>query len=157
MRSLDRWLERSATTLNRTTGILAVAVTLALGVSGCTGFSYLSKNYAAVGVQIVTIGCKDPYSVYDQRRVNKMLVVSDGLREITGCGIDERYDGQGGPAETRAKRLREAARTFLDETARENCKITGEAVFSDLQTEFSYICKPTPEERGLKVPRLPGR
>ncbi len=143
--------------MNRTTGILAVSAALGLLVTGCTGFSYLSKNYATVGVQIVTIGCNDPYSVYDQRRVNKMLVVSDGIREITGCGIDERYDGQGGPAATRAKRLREAARTFLNETAREDCKITGESVFSDLQTEFSYVCNPTPESRGLKVPRLPGR
>ncbi|WP_019905510.1 hypothetical protein [Methylobacterium sp. 77] len=143
--------------MNRNTGILAVAAILAVGVSGCTGFSYLSKNYASVGAQVVTIGCNDPYTVYDQRRVSKMLVVSDGVREITGCGIDERYDGQGGPAATRAKRLREAARTFLDETARDYCKITGESVFTDLQTEFTYVCTPAPEARGLKVPRLSGR
>ena len=137
----------------RFTGPLAAATALGLLASGCTGFAYLSKNYVSLAPQVVTIGCKDPYEVYDQRRVNKMLVVSNGLREVTGCGIDERFDGQAVEA-TRAKRLREAARTFLDETAREDCKITGETVFSDLQTEFAYRCAVPPP---AKIPRLPGR
>ena len=40
---------------------------------------------------------------------------------------------------------------------REDCKIAGERVFSDLQTEFRYTCAGPIEPRGTKVPRLPGR
>lgn len=140
----------------RLTGSLAATLVLGLLVSGCTGFAYISKTYVSLTPQVVTIGCKDPYEVYDQRRVRKMLVVSNGLREFTGCGIDDRFEG-GDPAVTRAKRFREAARAYLDETVREDCKITGETVFNDLQTEFAYRCAAPIEPRGTKVPRLPGR
>jgi hypothetical protein len=131
-------------------------ITLGLLASGCTGFSYLSKTYVSLTPQVVTIGCKDPYEVYDQRRLRKMLIVSNSLREVTGCGIDDRLEG-GNPALTRTKRFRDAARTYLDETVREDCRITGETVFTDLQTEFAYTCAGPIEPRGTKVPRLPGR
>lgn len=131
-------------------------ITLGLLASGCTGFSYLSKTYVSLTPQVVTIGCKDPYEVYDQRRLRKMLIVSNSLREVTGCGIDDRLEG-GDPALTRTKRFRDAARTYLDETVREDCRITGETVFTDLQTEFAYTCAGPIEPRGTKVPRLPGR
>ena len=136
----------------------ATMAVIALGLlaSGCTGFSYLSKTYVSLTPQVVTIGCKDPYEVYDQRRIRKMLIVSNSLREVTGCGIDDRLDG-GDPALTRTKRFRDAARTYLDETVREDCRITGETVFTDLQTEFAYTCTGPIEPRGTKVPRLPGR
>ena len=139
----------------RLTSLIGIAV-LGLLASGCTGFSYLSKTYVALTPQVVTIGCKDPYEVYDQRRIRKMLIVSNSLREITGCGIDDRLNG-GDPALTRVRRFREAARTYLDETVREDCRITGETVFTDLQTEFAYTCAGPIEPRGTKVPRLPGR
>ncbi|GJD30440.1 hypothetical protein PMNALOAF_1687 [Methylobacterium adhaesivum] len=139
----------------RLTSLIGIAV-LGLLASGCTGFSYLSKTYVALTPQVVTIGCKDPYEVYDQRRIRKMLIVSNALREFTGCGSDDRLDG-GDPGLTRAKRFREAARAYLDETVREDCKITGETVFSDLQTEFTYTCAGPIEPRDTKVPRLPGR
>lgn len=131
-------------------------ITLGLLASGCTGFSYVSKTYVSLTPQVVTIGCKDPYEVYDQRRLRKMLIVSNSLREVTGCGIDDRLEG-GDPALTRTKRFRDAARTYLDETVREDCRITGETVFTDLQTEFAYTCAGPIEPRGTKVPRLPGR
>ena len=131
-------------------------ITLGLLASGCTGFSYLSKTYVSLTPQVVTIGCKDPYEVYDQRRLRKMLIVSNSLREVTGCGIDDRLEG-GDPALTRTKRFRDAARTYLDETVREDSRITGETVFTDLQTEFAYTCAGPIEPRGTKVPRLPGR
>lgn len=136
----------------------AALAVIALGLlaSGCTGFSYLSKTYVSLTPQVVTIGCKDPYEVYDQRRLRKMLIVSNSLREVTGCGIDDRLEG-GDPALTRTKRFRDAARTYLDETVREDCRITGETVFTDLQTEFAYTCAGPIEPRGTKVPRLPGR
>lgn len=137
---------------------LAVPLVLALGagLSGCTGFSYISKTYVSLTPQVVTIGCKDPYEVYDQRQVRKMLIVSNALREVAGCGIDGGVDERD-PAETRSKRFREAARAYLDETVREECRITGETVFTDLQTEFAYTCAEPIEPRGTKVPRLPGR
>ncbi|SFG37142.1 hypothetical protein [Methylobacterium gossipiicola] len=143
---------KGASKVYRLTSVLV----LGLLASGCTGFAYLSKTYVALTPQVVTIGCKDPYEVYDQRRIRKMLIVSNSLREITGCGIDDRLDG-GDPALTRAKRFREAARAYLDETVREDCKITGETVFTDLQTEFTYTCAGPIEPRDAKVPRLPGR
>ena len=128
----------------------------ALAASGCTGFSYISKTYVSLTPQVVTIGCNDPYEVYDQRQKRRMLIVSDALREVTGCGIGEGYAGRD-PGETRAARFRLAARTYLDETLREDCRITGETVFTDLQTEFAYACGGPIEKRGTKVPRLPGR
>lgn len=137
-----------------------LAIPLALGLSlaatGCTGFSYISKTYVSLTPQIVTIGCNEPYEVYDQRQKRTMLVVSNGLREVTGCGIGERSAGRD-PAATRMQRFREAARTYLDETVREDCRITGETIFTDLQTEFTYACSAPIEPRGTKVPRLPGR
>ena len=134
----------------------SLAVALGLSASGCTGFSYISKTYVSLTPQVVTIGCNDPYEVYDQRQQRRILIVSNGLREVTGCGIGEGYAGRD-PGETRAARFRLAARSYLDETVREACKITGETVFTDLQTEFVYTCAGPIEKRGTKVPRLPGR
>lgn len=140
----------------RLTGSLTATIALGFLASGCTGFAYISKTYVSLTPQVVTIGCKDPYEVYDQRRVRRMLIVSNALRETTGCGIDDALAG-GDPALTRVKRFREAARTYLDETLREECRISGETVFTDLQTEFTYTCAGPIEARDAKVPRLPGR
>ncbi|WP_375462930.1 hypothetical protein [uncultured Methylobacterium sp.] len=134
----------------------AVALGVALGVSGCTGFSYISKTYVSLRPQVVTIGCNDPYEVYDQRQQRRLLIVSNAVREVTGCGIGDRYADRD-PGETRVTRFRLAARTYLDETVREDCRITGETVFTDLQSEFVYTCGGPIEKRGTKVPRLPGR
>lgn len=133
---------------------LAVPLVLVLGVghTGCTGFAYISKTYVSLTPQIVTIGCNEPYEVYDQRRARRMLVVSNGLREVAGCGLDDQD-----PASSRPKRFRAAARAYLDETVRDQCRITGETVFTDLQTEFAYACAEPIEARGTTVPRLPGR
>ena len=140
--------------MQRLAFLLAVATGLA--VTGCTGFSHISKTYVSLTPQVVTISCNDPYEVYDQRQQRRMLIVSNALREVTGCGIGDRY-AERDPGETRAARFRLAARTYLDETVREDCKITGEAVFTDLQTEFVYACAGPVEARTAKVPRLPGR
>lgn len=143
-----------ATTIRR----LAIPLVLgtALTTSGCTGFAYISKTYVSQIPQVVTIGCNEPYEIYDNRQRRRVLVVSNALREVTGCEIGRGGDGRP-PAETRATRFRTAARTYLDETVREDCKITGETVFSDLQAEFVYACDGPVEPRGTKVPRLPGR
>ncbi|HEX8416110.1 MAG TPA: hypothetical protein VF641_00760 [Methylobacterium sp.] len=135
----------------RLIGPVAV-VSLGLLASGCNAFSYISKTYVALTPQVVTTGCNEPYEVYDQRRSRKMLIVSNGLREVAGCGLEG-----ADPAASRSRRFREAARTYLDETVREDCRITGETVFGDLQTEFAYACAAPIEARGTKVPRLPGR
>lgn len=135
---------------------LAGALALALSLGGCTGFAYISKTYVSLTPQVVTIGCKDPYEVYDQRQSRSMLVVSNTLREVTGCSVGDAFRGRD-PAETRVERFRLAARTYLDETVREDCKIVGERVFNDLQTEFRYACSAPIEPRGTAVPRLPGR
>ncbi|UYW27759.1 hypothetical protein [Methylorubrum extorquens] len=127
-----------------------------LAVSGCTGFGYISQTYVSQVPQVVTIGCNEPYEVYDNRQRRRVLVVSNALREVTGCDVGRVGNGRP-PAETRAARFRTAARTYLDETVREDCKITGEIVFSDLQTEFAYACDAPVEPRGTAVPRLPGR
>ncbi|CAO4162969.1 hypothetical protein [Methylorubrum populi] len=143
-----------ATTVRR----LALPLMLvgSLGISGCTGFGYISQTYVSQVPQVVTIGCNEPYEIYDNRQRRRVLVVSNALREVAGCEL-----GRGGmdraPAETRPARFRAAMRTYLDETAREDCKITGETVFSDLQTEFAYACDAPVEPRGTVVPRLPGR
>jgi hypothetical protein len=135
---------------------LALVCALGFAVTGCTGFSYISKTYVSLTPQVVTIGCNDPYEIYDQRQQRRMLVVSNALREVTGCGLGGRYEGRD-PAETRTQRFRLAARTYLDETVREDCQITGETIFTDLQSEFVYACGGPVEKRGAKVPRLPGR
>ena len=135
---------------------LPLAVAASLAVSGCTGFAYLSKTYVSLTPQVVTIGCNEPYEVYDNRQRRRLLVVSNALREVAGCGIGERNEGRD-PAESRTTRFRAAARAYLDETVREDCRITGETVFADLQTEFTYACAGPIEARNAKVPRLPGR
>jgi len=127
-----------------------------LALSGCTGFAYISKTYVNQTPQVVTIGCNQPYEIYDNRQRRRLLVVSNGLREVAGCDIGEAYEGRD-PAATRPSRFRTAARTYLDETVREECTIGGETVFTDLQTEFAYSCAGPVEARGTKVPRLPGR
>ncbi|GBU18544.1 MULTISPECIES: hypothetical protein [Methylobacterium] len=135
---------------------LALIVAAGLTLAGCTGFAYISKTYVSLTPQVVTIGCNEPYEVFDQRQQRRMLIVSNALREVTGCGIGERGAGRD-PAATRTERFRLAARTYLDETVREDCKISGETIFTDLQTEFRYTCSGPIEPRGTKVPRLPGR
>lgn len=135
---------------------LSFAVASGLALTGCTGFSHISKTYVSLTPQVVTISCNDPYEVYDQRQQRRMLIVSNALREVTGCGIGDRY-AERDPADTRAARFRLAARTYLDETVREECKIVAETVFTDLQTEFVYTCAGPIEPRNAKPPRLPGR
>jgi hypothetical protein len=135
---------------------LPLVLGLGLTASGCTGFAYISKTYVSQVPQVVTIGCNEPYEIYDNRQKRRVLVVSNALREVTGCDIGRLSEGRS-PAETRATRFRTAARTYLDETVREDCTITGETVFSDLQAEFAYTCDAPVEPRGTKVPRLPGR
>ena len=131
-----------------------------LALSGCTGFAYISKTYVNQTPQVVTTGCNQPYEIYDNRQRRRLLVVSNGLREVAGCDIGE-AQGSGDlgrdPAATRSSRFRTAARTYLDETVREDCTIGGETVFTDLQSEFAYSCAGPVEPRGTKVPRLPGR
>ncbi|GLS43944.1 hypothetical protein [Methylobacterium brachythecii] len=134
----------------------AILLALGLGLTGCTGFEYISKTYVSLPVQVVTIGCNEPYEVYDNRQRRRMLVVSNSLREVAGCGIGERNEGRD-PKASRAERFRTAARAFLDETVREDCQVKGETVFTDLQTEFAYTCDAPVEPRGTITPRLPGR
>lgn len=138
--------------------MLRLVAPLALGLmlAGCNSFAYISKTYVDQRPQVVTIGCKEPYEVYDNRQRRRMLIVSHALREVAGCDIDAPHAGLG-PDETRAARFREAARTYLNETVREDCTITGETVFDDLKSEFAYSCSAPIEPRGTKVPRLPGR
>ncbi|MDQ0447595.1 hypothetical protein QO012_002095 [Methylobacterium aerolatum] len=127
-------------------------------LAGCTAtsFSYISKVYVGLPSQVVTIGCKEPYEVYDNRQIRRVLIVSNALREITGCNLNDlRIDPD--PDASRVGRFRAAARAYLDETVREECRITGETVFDDMKSEFAYSCAAPIEARGTKVPRLPGR
>ncbi len=138
--------------------LLALPVLLTPVIAGCTAtsFAYISKTYVGLPSQIVTIGCKEPYEVYDNRQQRRMLIVSNGLREVTGCNLNDlRIDPD--PAGSRVSRFRTAARAYLDETVREDCTITGETVFDALKSEFAYSCSAPVERRGTVVPRLPGR
>ena len=54
-----------------------IAVATGLAVTGCTGFSHISKTYVSLTPQVVTISCNDPYEVYDQRQQRRMLIVSN--------------------------------------------------------------------------------
>lgn len=130
------WDPLGMTRMRRPAALLPLGLA-ALGLAGCTtGFSYISRNYVALTPQVVTIGCKEPYEVYDNRQLRRMLIVSNALREYTGCNLSEvRIDPE--PDATRVKRFRTAARAYLDETVREDCRITGETVFDPLKTEFA--------------------
>jgi len=137
---------------------LLVLATLAPAFAGCTAtsFTYISRTYVGLPSQVVTIGCKEPYEVYDNRQKRRLLIVSNGLREVLGCNLNDlRIDPD--PEATRVGRFRAAARAYLDETVREDCAITGETVFDGLKSEFAYSCSAPVEKRGTKVPRLPGR
>lgn len=145
------------TRMRRLAALLPTGLALGVAASGCTtGFAYISKNYVALTPQVVTIGCKEPYEVYDNRQVRRMLVVSNALREVAGCDLNAlQIDPD--PAASRTGRFRVAARAYLDETVREACRITGETVFDALTSEFAYACAGPVEKRGATVPRLPGR
>jgi hypothetical protein len=129
---------------------LLVPLAAAASTAGCVEFSYVSGTYVGLPQQVVTIGCKDPYEVFDNTGKARFLVVSNALREVAGCGLDA------DPALTHAARMREAARTFLAETGREDCRIVQETPLADLRTEFAYSC-PAVLPKGAKVQRLPGR
>src|ERR1700712_3098136 len=132
-------MRRPAALLLRSLAFVGL-VSLGLALAGCTtGFSYISRNYVALTPQVVTIGCKEPYEVYDNRQLRRMLIVSNALREYAGCNLSEaRIDPE--PGATRGTRFRTAARAYLDETVREDCRITGETVFDPLKSEFAYAC-----------------
>ena len=156
------WDQAEMTRMRRPAALLPLGLTtlgtaLGLALAGCTtGFSYISRNYVALTPQVVTIGCKEPYEVYDNRQLRRMLIVSNALREYAGCNLSEvRIDPQ--PEATRVTRFRTAARAYLDETVREDCRIIGETVFDGLKSEFTYACDAPVERRGTVVPRLPGR
>lgn len=132
----------------------SAALAGALVLAGCgdfdTTFGVISATYATLTPQVVTTGCNDPYEVYDRREARRFLIVSNGFREIAGCGVE------GDPAATRRARFREAAETYLRETRREACRIATENAFTDLHTEFTYTC-PGTDRPGAPVVRLPGR
>ncbi|MFE1599959.1 hypothetical protein [Methylobacterium sp. ID0610] len=135
------------------TGLLGgIALLAGLGTAGCVEFGYISHTYASLKPQVVTIGCNDPYEVFDERQQRKVLIVSNGLREVAGCGLDG-----ADPALTRRRRFNEAVAAYLRETDRDTCRIVGETVFDDLRTEFVYACAEPVEKPGTKVRRLPGR
>lgn len=135
-----------------------IALVAALGalVAGCVTdadtFAHISGRYVTLKPQVVTIGCNEPYEVYDRREGRSMLVVSNALREVAGCGLDG-VD----PAASRRLRFRAAAETFLRETRREACRLEREAVFTELMTEFPYTCPGPIEAPGARAIRLPGR
>ena len=138
--------------------LVLAAPVLAAALAGCsaTSFSYISKTYVGLPSQVVTIGCKEPYEIYDTRQQRRMLIVSNALREVAGCNLND-LSIDPDPAASRTGRFRTAARTYLDETVREDCTITGETDFDALKIEFAYSCAAPIEKRGTKVPRLPGR
>lgn len=131
-------------------GRLGIVAALAVAASGCNGFAYISGTYVTLKPQVVTIGCSEPYEVYDRREGRRMLIVSNALREVAGCGLDG-----ADPVASRRLRFRAAADAYLRETQRESCRVGEETVFGALQTEFTYLC---PAERpGDRVVNLPGR
>lgn len=135
--------------------LMRLAFVAGLGAgAGCAEFSYISGTYVTLKPQIVTIGCNEPYEVFDRREGSRMLVVSNGLREFAGCGLDGASAAETVPAETRRRRFRAAAETFLAETLRQECRLAGETAFTDLQTEFVYDC---PRGGPIRPLRLPGR
>lgn len=138
--------------------LLAAPALLAPVLASCTAtsFAYISKTYVGLPVQVVTIGCKEPYEVYDNRQIRRLLIVSNALREVTGCNLND-LTIDPDPGASRTGRFRAAARAYLDETVREECAITGETDFDSLKSEFAYSCSGPVEKRGAKVPRLPGR
>ena len=131
---------------------LTIAAALAATAAGCNGFGHISGTYVTLTPQVVTIGCNEPYEVYDRREGRKMLIVSNALREIAGCGLDG-----ADPAASARLRFRTAAETYLRETQREACRLGEETVFGALQTEFVYSCPGPAERPGDRVVRLPGR
>lgn len=136
----------------RRAGHLALAAALAAAAAGCNGFGTISGTYVTLRPQVVTIGCNEPYEVYDRSEGRRMLVVSNALREVTGCGLDG-----ADPNASRRLRFRTAAETFLRETGREACRLGGETIFTDLQTEYLYACPGPPDRPGDRAGRLPGR
>ena len=76
-----------ATTVRRLA--LPLALGASLSVSGCTGFGYISQTYVSQVPQVVTIGCNEPYEIYDNRQRRRVLVVSNALREVTGCDVGQ--------------------------------------------------------------------
>ena len=142
--------------MNARTLRLGLTLALAGTAAGCNGFGYISGTYVTLSPQVVTIGCNEPYEIYDRRDGRKMLVVSNALREVAGCGLAE-DGGAADPAVSRRLRFRTAAETFLRESQRDACRIGEETVFGTLQTEFTYVCPGPPERPGERVVRLPGR
>lgn len=149
-------LLRHARRMNYFGSIIGASIVFMLSGCASSNFSYISETYVSLSPQVVTIGCKEPYEVYDNRQLRRMLIVSNALREVAGCNLNEMRIGSDVVA-GRAQRFRAAARTYLDETVREDCIIGSETPLDLLKTEFSYTCIAPVEQPGTKVPRLPGR
>jgi hypothetical protein len=135
---------------------LGIVAALAAASAGCNGFGYISGTYVTLKPQVVTIGCNEPYEVYDRRDGAKMLIVSNALREVAGCGLaDQSFPSD--PEASRRVRFRAAAEAYLRETQRDACRIGTETAFGALQTEFTYLCPGPAERPGDRIARLPGR
>ena len=109
-----------------------VAGALALGLCACTA-SHISGTYGAVAPEVVTLGCRETYEVYDKREARQLLVVSNLWQEIGACGRT------GGDA-PKLDRFREAAQAYLDRSRRPGCRIMGGTELSRLHGEFAYAC-----------------
>lgn len=123
----------------------SLLMTALLGGCSFDAFTYTVDRYGTAKENLVHLGCRDAYAVYDRPDAGAMLVVTNGANEALSplCG---------GLAELpKPERMRRVAKLFLDETSdRPACQITRETEVTSLHTEFNYRCPPPRPPRTAK-------
>ena len=111
---------------------------LTLAAPACsTEVAYIYATYSKSSPTVVTIGCGDPYELFDSTDKKVIMVRSYALSELSRGACASTGLREAAPLRARAK---QAAEAHLAKTARPRCVVGEGRPLSALEWEFAYTC-----------------
>lgn len=127
---------------------LAASLGIALLLAGCSGMSYAISTYSKIDVKTVKMA-DDEYRIFDRPDLGKMMVTSS-IGAAMGQGVGKGLLLMTVDTTPPKPMFQAAARQWLDETGRTNCKITDGYLIISPQFEFTYECPSTSGKKSAK-------
>lgn len=116
--------------------LLVIATFFVLG--GCAGMSYAINTYSNVELKYIKMD-DDEYRIFDRPDLGKLMVTSS-IGSAMGQGVGKGLLLMSVDTTPPKPMFQSAARKFLNETGREQCKIVDGYLIIAPQYEFTYEC-----------------